>query len=78
MEKLYSLTGTIDTSHLDDNAEDDLIDGIREIARRDACNSVFDFFCQLRGRSIFIDGFLSEDACEDLDFLLWDFHATLK
>lgn len=78
MEKLYALTGSIDTSQLNDDDEDDLIDGIRTIANRDFCNSVFDFFVQLRGRSIFIDGFLSEGAVEDFDCLLWDFNVSLK
>ena len=86
-EMIYKISGDIDASALDDDQLDDLIDGIDEITRRDACNRNFDVTRYLSGyfdsdgnyyRLITLDGEFSESALDDFNFLLFENNLVFK
>lgn len=73
-EKLYEIGGDIEITDLDDTAEEDLLDGINDIILSDVDNP-YDVFQKLKScadgkRYIYLDGFLSESALENLEDLL--------
>lgn len=66
------VSASVDISKLDDDALEDLTDGIFEIVSRDACNRDFDVYREIRGGQLIIEGEFSEGAFDDLQCLLED------
>lgn len=85
-EKLYEFGFDIDLTGLDDAAEEDLQDGINAIEFSDADNP-FEIISYLhaeidamgnRRRYLYLDGFLTEGAYEELEDLLYTYGVRLK